>query len=39
MQELRRSGPELIAALTKVIMVAAHMHPRKRRAKGIIRNA
>ena len=38
MQELLRSGPELIAALTKVISVAKHSIPRARRAKRITRN-
>jgi hypothetical protein len=38
MQELLRSGPELIAALTKVISVAKHSISRARRAKRITRN-
>ena len=42
MRELRRSGPELIATLTKVISTATykpHNRPRKKRAKGNTRNA
>jgi DNA-binding MarR family transcriptional regulator len=39
MQELRRSGPDLITALTRVISVAAHKRPRTRREKGATRNA
>jgi DNA-binding MarR family transcriptional regulator len=39
MRELRRSGPELIAALTKVISASSYKHPRKLRAKGSSRNA
>jgi DNA-binding MarR family transcriptional regulator len=38
MRELRRSGPELIAALTRVISVASHKRSQKVRAKGIGRN-
>jgi DNA-binding MarR family transcriptional regulator len=38
MRELRRSGPDLIAALTEVISAASHKHPRKKRAKGSSRD-
>jgi len=38
MRELRRSGPELIVALTKVISAAAHKRPRKHSVKGTTRN-
>jgi DNA-binding MarR family transcriptional regulator len=38
MRELRRNGPELIKALTKVISVASHARPQKIRAKGGRRN-
>jgi DNA-binding MarR family transcriptional regulator len=39
MLELKRSGPELIAALTKVISAAARKGSRKSRPKGSTRNA
>jgi DNA-binding MarR family transcriptional regulator len=38
MQELKRSGPELIVALTKVILATARKGPRKNRPKGSSRN-
>jgi DNA-binding MarR family transcriptional regulator len=34
MRELRRSGPELIAALTKLISTASQRRPKKNRVKG-----
>jgi DNA-binding MarR family transcriptional regulator len=39
MRELRRGGPELITALTKVISAASHTRPRKNSTKGSSRNA
>lgn len=38
MRELKRSGPELIVALTKVISATARKSPRKNRPKGSSRN-
>lgn len=38
MRELRRSGPELIAALAKVISSTSRKRPRKNRVKGSSRN-
>src|SRR5260221_11133414 len=35
MRELKRSGPELIAALTKVVSATRHSQPRKRRTMGM----